>query len=92
MQRANSLIGAAAARLLRPTALIMTGGDTASACLNALKVPALCIMGTLHDGIAMGTLTFDRRRIRVFTKSGSFGTRRTWVRLAEQISMDTGGC
>jgi D-threonate/D-erythronate kinase len=76
---------AEAVRLLRPSALIMTGGDTASACLNALNVPSLRIAGELHDGVVMGTVTFDGHTIRVFTKSGSFGTPETWVRLAERI-------
>ncbi len=80
---------AAVARLLRPSALIMTGGDTASACLRALNVSSLRIVGELHDGIAMGTVVVDGRTIRVFTKSGSFGTPETWVRLAEQILSDS---
>ncbi len=79
-------VAAEAVRFLHPSALIMTGGDTASACLNALNVPSLRIAGELHDGIAMGTVTFHGRRIRVFTKSGSFGAPETWVRLAERIS------
>jgi uncharacterized protein YgbK (DUF1537 family) len=78
-------VASAIARRLRPSAIIMAGGDTAAACAAALEADCLQVSGELHDGIAFGTMLTDSGEMPFFTKSGSFGPRDTWIRLAELL-------
>jgi uncharacterized protein YgbK (DUF1537 family) len=72
-------------RRLRPSAIVMAGGDTAAACVAALEADCLQVHGELHDGIAFGTMVSNSGELPFFTKSGSFGPRDTWILLAEQL-------
>ena len=56
-------------------ALIATGGDTAVAILQALRQPALQVMGDLMPGIPYGRLPIGGRTVWLVTKAGGFGAR-----------------
>jgi uncharacterized protein YgbK (DUF1537 family) len=56
-------------------ALVATGGDTAVAILQALRQPALQVMGDLMPGIPYGRLQVGGRSVWLVTKAGGFGTR-----------------
>ena len=78
-------LGRAAAAIVQRigvSAVVMAGGDTASACVECLGAGCLHVVGELHDGIAYGTFRAGLRSIPFFTKSGSFGQPDTWTRLA----------
>ena len=87
-------IGRAAAAIVRrrcPSAIVMAGGDTAAACLAALKAKCLHVRGELHDGIAFSTMLSDFGEMPLFTKSGSFGSPNTWTLLADQLKCGSVG-
>jgi len=87
LQIAGRLGRAAAAvvQRLRPSAIVMAGGDTAAACLAALEAESLHVHGELNDGVAFGSIFSNAGVMPFFTKSGSFGQRNTWTLLAEQL-------
>ncbi len=59
----------------KPTALILTGGDTAALVLQALDAEAIILHGELSPGIPWGTLQSGlAHNCIVITKSGGFGT------------------
>jgi uncharacterized protein YgbK (DUF1537 family) len=59
----------------RPTALVLTGGDTAALVLQALDAEAIILHGELSPGIPWGTLQSGlAHNCTVVTKSGGFGT------------------
>jgi uncharacterized protein YgbK (DUF1537 family) len=76
-------------RQLRPSAIAMAGGDTAVACLASLEAERLHVLGELHDGIAFGTVLAGSSTMPFFTKSGSFGSQDTWIRLAALLRRRT---
>jgi uncharacterized protein YgbK (DUF1537 family) len=56
-----------------PTALFMTGGDTARAILSRLHVQGIDVIGNLYPGIVHGRVTVAKRPVGVITKAGGFG-------------------
>ena len=59
----------------KPTALILTGGDTAALVLHALDAEAIILHGELSPGIPWGTIQSGlAHNCTVVTKSGGFGT------------------
>lgn len=81
-------LGRAASFVMRrigSSAVVMAGGETAAACLAAFNAEWLHVDGELHHGIAFGTMGVGGEVVRFFSKSGSFGSSDTWVRLAEQL-------
>jgi len=75
-------VAATIVRRLDVAGLVMAGGDTAAACVEALGAECLHVRGELHDGIAFGVIVAGESTVPFFTKSGSFGRHDTWVRLA----------
>lgn len=82
-------VAASAVRKLRPAGIVMAGGDTAAACLEALEAECLHVVGELHDGIAFGTVFFASETMPFFTKSGSFGSQDTWTSLVALLRRPT---
>lgn len=74
-------VAAAIVRRHNVAGLVMAGGDTAAACVQALGAECLHVLGELHDGIAFGAIVAGAKTIPFFTKSGSFGGQYTWTRL-----------
>lgn len=69
---------AALATLLRPCvatvgALIMTGGETARAMLNAMDIHSIALEREVEPGVVMGLATVQQRTLRIITKAGAFG-------------------
>jgi D-threonate/D-erythronate kinase len=59
----------------KPSALVLTGGDTAALILQALHAEAILLHGELSPGIPWGTLQSGlAHNCIVITKSGGFGT------------------
>jgi hypothetical protein len=68
----------------RPTAVFLSGGDTASLVCRALGVEWIEIAGEFAPGIPLGTLrggSFDG--VPVVTKSGGFGAPHTLIEIAD---------
>ena len=78
-------VAAAIVRRVDVAGLVMAGGDTAAACVQTLGAECLHVRGELHDGIAFGAILTGAKTIPFFTKSGSFGRRDAWTRLAAML-------
>lgn len=74
-------VAAAIVRRVNVAGLVMAGGDTAAACVQALGAECLHVRGELHDGIAFGAIVSGAKTTPFFTKSGSFGPPDSWTRL-----------
>ncbi|MEO8596975.1 MAG: four-carbon acid sugar kinase family protein [Candidatus Solibacter sp.] len=73
-----------AIRAVRPAALVVSGGDTASVVFRALGAEAIELRAEIFPGVPLGTLrggVFDR--LPVVTKSGGFGARDTLIQVAD---------
>jgi D-threonate/D-erythronate kinase len=70
-------------------ALVLTGGTTARALLDALGVAALDLVAELDPGIVLAR-PVGRHPIPVITKSGGFGDDRTLLRAVCRISPEEG--
>lgn len=67
-------------------AVVLTGGDTASAVLQALGARCIAVQGELEPGMAWGTVTGgEAPGITVVTKAGGFGDTRTLCRAVAAI-------
>ncbi|MBB5751837.1 four-carbon acid sugar kinase family protein [Prosthecomicrobium pneumaticum] len=69
------------AATLRPAALVLSGGETAQATLDALGVGTLIVRGEALPGIAHAEAAIAGRPVAVLTKSGGFGGPDTLVDL-----------
>jgi D-threonate/D-erythronate kinase len=78
--------GVAALIERRPiAALVATGGDTAAAILVRLSQPILQVVGDLLPGIPFSRIHAGGRDIWFVTKAGGFGTRDTFVTIAQRL-------
>ena len=67
--------------------LVLTGGDTARAVLDALECRALHVLTELADGVPLSVASGGRLDgVRVVTKAGSFGDDTTLLRAATYLS------
>jgi 4-hydroxythreonine-4-phosphate dehydrogenase len=69
--------------------LVLAGGTTARALLDALGVTALDLVAELDPGIVLAR-PVDRPAVPVITKSGGFGDDRTLLRAVRRISPQEG--
>jgi D-threonate/D-erythronate kinase len=89
-----AVISAALTEVVAPAAtvagaLVLTGGTTARALLDALGVVALDLVAELDPGIVLAR-PVGRHPIPVITKSGGFGDDRTLLRAVRRISPEEG--
>lgn len=87
--RVAAALAEAAARAidtLSPSAVVMTGGDTALAVLRRLAVRSIEVSGEILPGIAVGTIAAGSRRLTIVTKAGGFGDADVFVSLRERLS------
>ena len=69
--------------------LILTGGDVAWKACHFLESSAMRIEGEILPGIPLSSLTDGPfRDLRIITKSGGFGDRRTLVKLARYLGRE----
>jgi uncharacterized protein YgbK (DUF1537 family) len=64
---------AALVRRSLPEALVLSGGDTAGAILEALGIEGLNLVGEILPGLPYATVSMGGRPMAVVTKSGGFG-------------------
>jgi D-threonate/D-erythronate kinase len=85
---ARRLAQCAVARLRRieAGALVLIGGDTARAVLDALGVQALRVRGHIIPAIPWGEAEIGDRSLVVATKAGGFGAPDALSRIAERLS------
>jgi uncharacterized protein YgbK (DUF1537 family) len=91
-QQVAALLAGSAVRVLRNRpidALVVTGGDTAVAVLEALGRRALQVMGDLLPGIPYCRLELDGRRLWLVTKAGGFGTPDTMIEIVRELRSGT---
>ncbi len=70
----------------RPGGLFLSGGDTAGAVLEALKIKALRLESEILPGLVRGTIIGgDLNDLLVVTKAGAFGEPDTLVRLYQLL-------
>ncbi len=65
-------------------ALVATGGETAAAMLDHLRVHAMRLVGEIEPGIVLG-VSQGERTIPVVTKAGAFGDEGTLLRIARRL-------
>lgn len=65
--------------------LVLTGGATALAVARALGAVELRLLSEVAEGLPLGELVTDDRRIPVVTKSGGFGAPDSLCRAAEAL-------
>lgn len=66
--------------------LLLSGGDSASHVCQLLDIRHIQIAGEIEDGCPWGRIGLhDRALVRVVTKSGGFGTPRTFCRISESL-------
>jgi uncharacterized protein YgbK (DUF1537 family) len=85
---ARRLAKQAVARLRRAKAgaLVLIGGDTARAALDALGVQALRVRGHIVAGIPWGEAQIEDRPVVIATKAGGFGAADALSRVAEILA------
>ena len=66
-------------------ALVVTGGETARAILDAWGIDRLRILGEVEPGLPYSVPEGWARRIPILTKAGGFGTSRTLVHCLEFV-------
>jgi uncharacterized protein YgbK (DUF1537 family) len=69
-------------------AIVVTGGDTAIAVLEASKCAVIDVGGNLMAGIPYARFRHDGRAILLVTKAGGFGTRDTLVDIVHCLRND----
>jgi len=67
-------------------ALVLVGGDTARAVLDALGVRALSVRGHVMPSIPWAEAQISGRRLVVATKAGGFGAPDALTRIAERLA------
>jgi uncharacterized protein YgbK (DUF1537 family) len=81
----EDVLAQAAARLLPPASLLVTGGATLMQLARALEVEALGVEGELVPGIPVSSIQGGRwPGAMVVSKSGAFGERELLARLVER--------
>jgi D-threonate/D-erythronate kinase len=66
--------------------IVVTGGDAASAVVEALNADGINLQGEVVDGVPIGTIVGGPAEgIRIVTKAGGFGDEQTLIRAAEAI-------
>jgi len=81
------------AERLRPSTMLLTGGDTALAVLQALGAMTLRIEGEAAPGLPWFNVTVGGVSIAVITKSGGFGSEDILSRVLGTTGSGTGlGC
>ena len=81
-------LGTGVARLMQqitPSALVVTGGDTAAALLSALKQPLLELAGELLPDIPLSYINYKDQSLPVITKAGGFGDAGVFLQIAALI-------
>ena len=76
-KRAAESLGALFRALVRtggPFLPLLTGGDTLAACMDALGVRAIRLLGEAADGVAVATYEDGAGEQTMLTKSGGFGS------------------
>ena len=68
---------------MQPGLLVVTGGDTAQALLNALHVTALEVLDEVRPGIVRARLAVDGRDVTLIGKAGGFGSDTLFAELAD---------
>ena len=68
----------------QPDGVIVTGGDTARAVLQALNIDALIVEGEIEPGVVVSKAKNQRDRI-IVTKSGGFGDSHTLIRAYRRL-------
>lgn len=72
------------ARQWRPEVLFLTGGDTAQAVLEQLRVNEMVLMGELLPGVVVGRARGGPvKDLIVVTKAGSFGEQDVLIKVLE---------
>jgi D-threonate/D-erythronate kinase len=84
---AASLAAAAAAIIDRYDLLVLTGGETAHAVMDALGVSCMSVLGELEPGVILSRLPGDMPL--VVTKAGTFGDSGTLVRTIALLKATT---
>lgn len=84
---AGALAAAAAAVAADCDVLVLTGGETARAVLDALGVTHMTVLGEIEPGVVLNELPGDLPL--VVTKAGSFGDNGTLARTIEAIKKNT---
>ena len=84
--RVGEMVGAVAGHF---AALVLTGGDTARAVLQATGVTGLRVLGNVEDGIPMSRATPTGQR--VVTKAGAFGDDHSLSRAVQLLHAEPGG-
>ncbi len=72
-------------RSLRPSTLVLVGGDTAEAFIGDRSVH---VAGSLGIGVAIGTIDIDGATLTVVAKPGAFGSTNTLVDLMSDALTD----
>jgi 4-hydroxythreonine-4-phosphate dehydrogenase len=89
------LVGRSLAQVTAPAAieaptLVLTGGATARAVLEACALSSLELLAELEPGVVLARPT-GPSSARIITKAGAFGDDRTLVRAIQRV-VDTEGC
>ena len=86
-QIAEALAGLACETLKREqiAGIVVTGGDTARALFDALKLTAIDVVGELLPGVALGTIDYDGGRLPVVSKAGAFGGEDLFVTICDKL-------
>jgi uncharacterized protein YgbK (DUF1537 family) len=71
---------------LRVGALVIVGGDTAHAVLEALGARAIDVLGLLMPNVALGAIPCADRRLPLVAKEGDFGDERFLVDVARLLA------
>ena len=67
----------------RIAALVVTGGDTVEAILDAFDIVALDVLGEFRPGIPVSRGVADRAELTLVSKAGGFGTPSLFAEIAE---------
>ena len=84
--RLGALVGDLAADF---AGLVLTGGDTARAVLQAMGIAELSVLGSVEDGVPLSLATATGRY--VVTKAGAFGDDRSLTRAVRLLHRDEVG-
>lgn len=85
-------LGRIVQRLLTVTGVenvLVMGGDVLLAFLECAGIERVSLVAQIAPGVVVSELILGGRRVRIASKSGGFGERDTFIRIAEMLSGNT---